>query len=87
MREGGKHQIFLYWIELRELASGSVRELPLTAVIKICLARRNKNDPPIPRAERCCGGVFGFHFGTQPSVTKQHPAAPNEEPFSPNRLF
>lgn len=41
-------QIFRYWVEIRELATGSVRTLPLTAVMKICLARRKKNEPPIP---------------------------------------
>jgi hypothetical protein len=44
-------QIFRYWIEIRELASGSVRKLPLTAVLKVCLARRKKNEPPVPNDE------------------------------------
>jgi hypothetical protein len=44
-------RIFRYWIEIRELASGSVRTLPLTAVMKISLARRKKNEPPIPNEE------------------------------------
>lgn len=44
-------QIFRYWVEIRELATGSVRTLPLTAVMKICLARRKKNEPPIPNEE------------------------------------
>jgi hypothetical protein len=30
---------------------------------------------------------FGFHFGTQPNVTYQHPAAPTDAPNSSNRLF
>jgi hypothetical protein len=44
-------QIFRYWVEIRELAHGSVRTLPLTGVVKICLARRKKNEPPIPNEE------------------------------------
>lgn len=45
-----KH-IFRYWVEIRELASGSVRKLPLTAVLKICLARHKKNQRPVPNEE------------------------------------
>jgi hypothetical protein len=44
-------QIFRYWIEIRDLASGVVRTLPLTAVMRISLARRKKNEPPIPNEE------------------------------------
>ena len=44
-------QIFRYWVEIRELASGSVRALPLNAVVKICLAKRKKNEAPIPNEE------------------------------------
>jgi len=44
-------QIFRYWVEIRELASGSVRTLPLTAVVKICLARPKKNDAAIPNEQ------------------------------------
>lgn len=40
-------QIFRYWVEIRELASGSIRAMPLTAVMKVCLARRKKSEPPI----------------------------------------
>jgi hypothetical protein len=46
-----KKQIFRCWVEIRELATGSVRTLPLTAVMKICLARGKKNEPPIPNEE------------------------------------
>jgi len=46
-----KQQIFRYWVEIRELANGSVRELPVSAVTKICLARRKKNEPPIPNQD------------------------------------
>jgi hypothetical protein len=44
-------QIFRYWVEIRELASGSVRTLPLTAVVKICLARPKQNEAPIPNEQ------------------------------------
>jgi len=44
-------QIFRYWIEIRELASGSVRSLPLNAVVRICLAKQKKNEAPIPNEE------------------------------------
>src|SRR6185437_12083249 len=50
-RKEGDRRVFRYWVELRELASGSVRTLPLTAVVKICLARRKKNEPPVPNEE------------------------------------
>jgi hypothetical protein len=44
-------QIFRYWVEIRELATGSIRTHPLTGVVKICLAKRKKNEPPIPNEE------------------------------------
>jgi hypothetical protein len=44
-------QIFRYWVEVRELATGSVRKLPLTAVKVICLKRGKKNEPPVPDRE------------------------------------
>jgi hypothetical protein len=44
-------QIFRYWVEIRELATGEVRTLPLAAVVKISLAGRKKNEPPIPNEE------------------------------------
>jgi hypothetical protein len=44
-------QIFRYWVEIRELASGSVRTLPLNGVRKICLKRGKKDEPPIPDEE------------------------------------
>ena len=48
-RVSGK-QIFRYWVEIRELATGSVRKLPLTAVRLVCLKRGKKNEPlPPPR--------------------------------------
>jgi hypothetical protein len=40
-------QIFRYWVEVRELRTGSVRELPLIGVRKIYIPR-NKNDAGIP---------------------------------------
>jgi hypothetical protein len=43
--------IFRYWVEVRELASGSVRKLPLTAVRVICLKRGKKNEPLLPDRE------------------------------------
>ena len=44
-------EIFRYWVELRDLATGSVRKLPLTAVRLVCLKRRKKNEAPIPDRE------------------------------------
>ncbi len=45
----GMHkQVFRYWVEIRELASGQVRTLPLNGVRKICLKRGKKNEPPTP---------------------------------------
>lgn len=44
-------QIFRYWVEVRDLASGSVRKLPLTAVRLVCLKRGKKNEPPLPDKE------------------------------------
>ena len=44
-------QIFRYWVEVRDLASGSVRKLPLTAVRLVCLKRGKNNEPPLPDKE------------------------------------
>jgi len=44
-------KILRYWVEVRELASGSVRKLPLTAVRLIRLKRGKKNEPPLPDRE------------------------------------
>ena len=44
-------KVFRYWIEVRELATGSVRKLPLTAVRLVCLRRGEKNEPPLPDRE------------------------------------
>jgi len=44
-------RIFRYWVEVRDLASGSVRKLPLTAVRLICLKRGKKNDTLLPDRE------------------------------------
>jgi hypothetical protein len=44
-------KILRYWVEVRELASGSVRRLPLTAVRLICLKKGKKNEPPLPDRE------------------------------------
>jgi hypothetical protein len=44
-------QIFRYWVDIREIANGAVRKLPLTAVRLICLKRGNRNEPPLPDRE------------------------------------
>ena len=43
--------ILRYWVEIRELASRSVRKLPLTAVRMVCLKRGKKNEPLTPDRE------------------------------------
>jgi hypothetical protein len=48
MKPQSDQQILRYWVEIRELTSGSVRTLPLTAMRKISLARGKKNEPPPP---------------------------------------
>jgi hypothetical protein len=40
-----------YCIEVRDLKSGSVRKLPLTAVRLVCLKRGKKNEPLLPDRE------------------------------------
>lgn len=44
-------RILRYWVEVRDLASRSVRKLPLTAVRLVCLKRGKKNEPPLPDRE------------------------------------
>jgi hypothetical protein len=44
-------QILRYWVEVRELASGSVRKLPLTAIRMVCLKTAKKNEPRPPDRE------------------------------------
>lgn len=44
-------QIFRYWVEVRELATGTVRKLPLTAAKVICLKTGTKNEPLPPDRE------------------------------------
>jgi len=44
-------RILRYWVQVRELASGSVRKLPLTAVRRVCLKRGKKNEPLLPDRE------------------------------------
>lgn len=44
-------KILRHWVEVREIASGSVRKLPLTAVRLVCLKRGKKNEPPLPDRE------------------------------------
>jgi hypothetical protein len=44
-------KIFRSWVEVRELASGSVRTLPLTAVRLVCLKRGKKSEPSLPDRE------------------------------------
>lgn len=46
-----REKIFRYWVEVRELASGSVRKLPLTAVRLVCLRRGKTNEPAVPARE------------------------------------
>jgi hypothetical protein len=41
-------EIFRYWVEVRDLASGSVRRFPLTAVRLVCLKTGKKNEPGPP---------------------------------------
>jgi hypothetical protein len=50
-RRLGDERIFRYWVEVRDLASGSVRKLPLTAWRLVCLKRGKKNEPPLPDRE------------------------------------
>jgi len=44
-------RILRWWVEVCELASGSVRKLPLTAVRLVCLKRGKKNEPLTPDRE------------------------------------
>lgn len=44
-------KIFRYWVEIRDLKSGSVRKLPLTAVRLVFLKRGKKNEPLLPDRE------------------------------------
>jgi hypothetical protein len=44
-------RIVRYWVEVRELAIGSVRKLPLTAVRMVCLKSGKKNEPLAPDRE------------------------------------
>jgi hypothetical protein len=44
-------KIFRYWVEIRELANGAVRKLPVSAVRLICFKRGKKNEPPLPDRE------------------------------------
>ena len=44
-------RIFRYWVEVRDLKSGLVRQLPLTAWKLVCLKRGKKNEPPLPDRE------------------------------------
>ena len=44
-------RILRYWVEVRDLASGTVRKLPLTAVRLVCLKRGKENEPPLPDRE------------------------------------
>jgi hypothetical protein len=43
-------QVFRYWVEVRDLANGSVRNLPLSAVARIHIPRK-KNEAQRPREE------------------------------------
>jgi len=44
-------RILRYWVEVRDLASGAVREFPLTAVRLVCLKSGEKNEPLPPDRE------------------------------------
>lgn len=44
-------KIYQYWVEIREIATGSVRKLPLTAWRVVCLKRGKKNEPRLPDKE------------------------------------
>jgi hypothetical protein len=44
-------KILRYLVEVRDVASGSVRKLPLTAVRLVCLKREKKNEPLMPDRE------------------------------------
>jgi hypothetical protein len=46
-----KEKVFRYWVEVRELATGSVRKLPLTPMRLVCLKRGKKNELPLPDRE------------------------------------
>jgi hypothetical protein len=44
-------KILRYWVEVRELATSSVRKLPLTAVMLVCLKTGKKDESPLPDRE------------------------------------
>lgn len=44
-------KILRYWVEVRDLTSGSVRKLPLTSWRVACLKRGKKNEPLLPDKE------------------------------------
>ena len=44
-------KILCFWVEVRELASGSGRKLPLSGVKVICLKREKKGEPLLPDKE------------------------------------
>lgn len=44
-------KIYRYWVEIRDITSGSVRQLPLTAWRLVCLKRAKKDEPPLPDRE------------------------------------
>jgi hypothetical protein len=58
MRSGGKKQkigaqgeeIYRYWVELRDVQSGSICKLSLRSVVRVRIPRK-KNEPPTPREE------------------------------------
>jgi hypothetical protein len=47
---GPREEIFLYWVEVRDLQSGSTRSLPLGGVTRIHIPSRKK-ETPRPREE------------------------------------
>lgn len=43
-RKLNREEVFRYWVEVRELATGSVRKLPLMPVRLVCLEGGKKNE-------------------------------------------
>lgn len=50
-KDSSDKRIFRYWVEVRDLKSGSVHKLPLTAVRLVCLKRGKTHEPLLPDRE------------------------------------
>ena len=85
--------IFNYWVRVRDLASGSVRKLPLTALCNLqslahCLhtefltMRFNKL---VDEANASCAEFGGHEFELQPKYSYQTPSIKTWELQTPNR--